>query len=102
MMKLHKYWFKFALTINEPHPIGVLLGCGVTAISKDEALVILREQVFHSIPMPAIEFCVEDVSISDLDKKHILPNVGNSAERGVWFPLGYQSGHSMPQGDKPK
>ena len=91
-MKLRKYWFKFHLSMNEPHPIGTLMGCGVTASSKEEALVLLRERVFQSQAMPPIERCVADVEKSDLDTKHVLPNMGDSSQRGIWFPLGYESG----------
>jgi hypothetical protein len=88
-MILHPYWFKFKLTINDPHPIGALLGCGVTASSIDDALAMLREQVFRSDKLPDLEKCIEDVSKNDLDAKHVLPNCGDLSKRGVWFPLGY-------------
>jgi hypothetical protein len=90
-MKLHKYWFKFSLSMNDPHPIGTLMGCGVTASSRDEALELLRALVFRSHPMPSIEKCIEDVKISDLDTKHVLPNMGDCSQRGIWFPMGYES-----------
>jgi hypothetical protein len=88
-MKLYRYWFKFKLSINDPHPIGTLLGCGVTASSKPEALELLRERVFRSNPMPILEKCIEDVEPTELDAKHVLPNSGDPSQRGVWFPLGY-------------
>ncbi len=88
-MKLRKYWFKLDLTMNDPHPIGTLMGCGVTASSKEKALELLRERVFRSHPMPSIKKCIEGVEISELDTKHVLPNIGDSSQSGIWFPLGY-------------
>ncbi len=88
-MILHRYWFKFKLTLNDPHPLGTLPGCGVTASSMEDALEMLREQVFQSDVLPDLERCIEDVSLSDLDSKHVLPNCGNVLRQGIWFPLGY-------------
>ena len=96
-MRLHKYWFKFRLTIADPHPIGTLMGCGVTASSKEDALQLLRERVFRSLSLPSIDKCLEDVVMSDLDAKHVVPNVGDSSRIGVWFPLGYDSEPDEPQ-----
>ena len=91
-MKLHKYWFKFNLTINDPHPVGTLMGGGVTASSFTEAVSLLRNQVFRSLPMPSIAKSITDVEMFDLDAKHVLPNMGDSSQRGIWFPLGYEPG----------
>jgi hypothetical protein len=82
-MTLHKYWFKFSLTFQDPHPIGTLMGCGVTAASRDNALDLLQRQVFRSHTLPLIENCIEDVELSELDSKHVLPNIGNPAQPGI-------------------
>jgi hypothetical protein len=42
--------------------------------------------------MPSIKKCIEDVEMAQLDIKHVLPNTGDSSQRGIWFPLGYNSG----------
>jgi hypothetical protein len=86
MMKLHRYWFRFRLTIDEPHPVGTLMGCGVTAASYAQALDLLRERVFQADPMPSIQQCVTDIDVSELDAKHILPNIGDPSRAGIWFP----------------
>lgn len=39
--------------------------------------------------MPEVIECIEDVNVNDLDQSHVLPNMGNIVERGIWFPLGY-------------
>jgi len=89
-MKLQKYWFEFRLSMNDPHPIGTLMGCGVTASSKAEAIELLRERVFRSDSLPLIEKCIEGVEVSHLDPRHVLPNIGDVSQKGIWFPLGYQ------------
>jgi hypothetical protein len=89
-MKLNRYWFKFKLSLNDPHPIGTLLGCGVTASSKDEALELLQHKVFRNQQLPPLEKCIENVEQSELDTKHVLPNSGDPSVRGIWFPLGYE------------
>lgn len=88
-MKLRRYWFEFDQSIATPHPIGTLLGCGVTAYSKDDAIELLRERVFKQLPMPTLRECDEDVDLAMLDTKHVLPNSGDPSTRGIWFPLGY-------------
>ncbi len=40
---LKRYWFEFDLTLEDEHPAGVLLGCGVTARGYDDALSLLRK-----------------------------------------------------------
>src|SRR5690606_1150498 len=46
---LKRFWIEFDDTASLP--IGVGYGCGVTAFDLDEALVMLREQVFIDEPM---------------------------------------------------
>jgi hypothetical protein len=88
-MKLRRYWFKFKLSFHRPHPGGTLMGCGVTACSKDEAIALLSERVFTFQTLPLIEKCIEDVDISNLDANHVRPNMGDPTRWGIWFPLGY-------------
>jgi hypothetical protein len=64
------------------------LGCGVTARGYEDALRVMSERIFNG-PIPAIDTCVEDVDISTLDPKHVLPNIGNIFPRGIWWPQGY-------------
>ncbi len=87
---LTRYWFRFDQTINQPHPMGTLAGCGVTACSREEALQMLAERVFRSDTLPPIKECIEAVDVSQLDENHVRPNMGNPTSPGVWYPLGYQ------------
>lgn len=77
------------LTMNDPHPAGTLLGCGVTAYSREDAIALMKDKVFAEIPFPPIRSEQEDVDVSTLDPGHVLPNMGNVLKRGIWFPLGY-------------
>lgn len=88
-MNLHRFWFTFSLTLADPHPAGVLLGCGVTAFSKEDAIDLMKERVFTKTPFPAIQNVQEDVDVSTLDAGHVRPNMGNVVKRGIWFPIGY-------------
>jgi hypothetical protein len=87
---LTRFWFRFDLTFDQPHPPGTLLGCGVTAESKEEAIRLLEEKVFHSDAFPHIKECIGGVDIKSIDKGHVQPNMANPERLGVWFPLGYQ------------
>lgn len=85
MSSLRRYWFTF-LQATTPTPLN--LGCGVTAYSYDDAIEILRERVFGGT-QPAVADVIADVDVSILDEKHVLPNIGSTVARGVWFPIGY-------------
>jgi hypothetical protein len=88
MMTLHRYWIEFDLSGVVRPPSGVSLGCGVTAENERSALELISKSIFKGTN-PPIEKLVEDVAIADLDQKHVRPNMGNAAIRGIWFPLGY-------------
>jgi len=85
-----RYWFTFDFENYNNPPSGVLYGCGITAISKDDAMSILREKVFLNKIIPYISKVIENIDVSTLDANHVLPNMTHPLKRGVWFPLGYQ------------
>jgi hypothetical protein len=87
MKSLKRYWFNFE-KFGRPTPLN--LGCGVTAYDYGDALNILRARVFAGKELPAIVGYTEDVDMSALDQKHVLPNMGLVTIRGVWFPQGYE------------
>ncbi|WP_459554946.1 hypothetical protein [Lacunimicrobium album] len=68
--------------------MGTLLGCGVTAASKDAAAEMMRRVVFRGEPLPLIESFIEDVDLRELDANHVLPNMGDWTKVGIWYPLG--------------
>jgi len=88
-MVLKRYWLQFDVSLDDNPPPGVLIGCGVTAHHYDDAMDLVRAHVFKTEPMPEIKNVKENIDISLLDEKHVLPNMGNPAKRGVWYPLGY-------------
>jgi hypothetical protein len=87
--ELTRYWIEFERTAELQFPVGVSLGVGVTGRGRDDALGIVRERVFEGDELPAIAGLAEDVDISTLDERHVLPNMEPPNERGIWFPRGY-------------
>ena len=82
---LTRFWLKFS-----PLPYNPLnLGCGVTAYSYDDAISLLRRRVFKDEELPTIVSVIENVDVSTLDQRHVIPNMGVCVDRGIWFPLGY-------------
>lgn len=59
-------------------------GYGVTAYSRDDAATLLM-QAGYEIDLMTVQV-TEDVDVSSLDQNHILPNIGPSNFRGVWYP----------------
>jgi hypothetical protein len=81
-MSLRRYWMRFQHnpSLSFPRP-----GCGVTAHNYEDALAI----IFRGRDVPQIEEVIEDVDISSLDQKHVIPNMEAPVWRGVWYPRGY-------------
>lgn len=88
MTLLHRYWLRFDL--QDPRPSVLRVGCGVTAFSREDALSLVRQEVFGGAALPPVVEIVEDVDVSALDAGHILPNMEEPVSRGVWFPMGYR------------
>jgi hypothetical protein len=82
---MHKFWIKFDVRFGG-QTYGVLLGCGVTADNQDEAIQTAAKVIFRGDPTPRILSVIEDVEVSGLDAKHVLPNMGDSNLAGVWYP----------------
>ena len=85
MATMHRYWIKFDVKFGE-QTYGVLLGCGITAENLDEAKKMAACIVFRGDPMPTVVSVIEDIDVSKLDRKHILPNIAYPERAGVWFP----------------
>lgn len=90
MTKLVRFWIVFESSASAELPLGARLGCGVTAYNFDDAIQLLRVKMFSKEGMPRIQDFVENIDVSTLDPGHVLPNMGNPARRGIWFPLGYE------------
>jgi hypothetical protein len=84
---LIRFWFKFEH--SSALPLSFKLGCGVTAYSYDDALILLREKVFQRNEEIVIVECIENIDLTHLDPNHILPNILPPNFRGIWYPLGY-------------
>jgi hypothetical protein len=88
MALLKRYWFEFVKSAV-PLPLGTNLGAGVTAFNYEDAVSILKSEIFENIPFPEVKNLIEDVDLLTLDAGHVLPNVGPSNLRGVWYPFLY-------------
>jgi len=88
--ELIKFWFEFDIKIAFDFPPGIGIGCGVTAFDYEDAIKIMDEKVFHSTRRPLFKKEIVDISINKLDTGHVIPNMRDSADRGIWFPLGYE------------
>ena len=80
--ELRRFWFRFEGDSASP------LGYGVTAWTEEDAGDIRREKIFEGRPLPAGSIA-RDVDVSTLDARHIRPNMGTPAWRGIWFPQGF-------------
>ena len=81
-----RFWFEFQ-PIGRPSALN--LGCGVTAHDHADAVALLQACVFPNEGHLEIVRVVEDVKLDDLEKNHVLPNLGETYMRGIWFPQGY-------------
>lgn len=86
IIELKRYWF--SIKKDRELPIGISMGCGITAYNLEDAKKILSEQIFNNEPFQ-IEDVKENIDISTLDKGHVLLNMLPPNRRGVWFPMGY-------------
>lgn len=88
---MRRFWIEFEPPLGvHNHPATTLAGCGVTALSVEDALSLLKEHLFP-YGLPKIGKLVEDVDISTIDHHHVVPNMGNVLVRGIWYPLGFTS-----------
>ena len=76
-MMLRRFWF----------PLDGHLGVGVTAATLDEATTLAEEAKRQFWPNARpLGTPMQDVDVQQLDQKHVTPNIGPVAVRGVWYP----------------
>jgi hypothetical protein len=82
-----RYWIELDVAPDDWNlPVGLHHGCGVTAKDYDDAIEIVREEIFAGQPLPAVLNVIEDVDVGSLDGNEVLPNIGLPLVRGIWFP----------------
>jgi hypothetical protein len=84
-----RFWVEFDWPPKADAPPGTLVGVGVTAIDRDDALRLVAHRVFGDASIPPVKEIRDDVDIATPDEGHVLPNMGPPHVRGIWFPLGY-------------
>lgn len=47
---------------------------------------MMRKRIFPLFDSREVANIVEDIDVSSLDSGHVLPNIGNPAALGIWFP----------------
>jgi hypothetical protein len=92
---LRAFWLTFPKDPRLP------MGIGVTAYSREDAFAVIAEQGI-SWHLEAAEIEVrQDVTLDDLDQRHVLPNIGPMRFRGVWYPS-LNLGFGAPEPDPKK
>jgi hypothetical protein len=88
--RLHRFWLQFSIAPGDLDRYsswaGLSLGCGVTAFTFEDAVAVLRQTIFGDDPLPDVVQVIEDIDVGTLDQGRVVPNMGPSNERGVWFP----------------
>jgi hypothetical protein len=79
MNLLHRYWIE----LDREPPYNRV---GVTAYTCEDALDLLRENVFKDDPLPHVLSVIGEVDITTLDQNHFVINMGVCSRRGVWYP----------------
>jgi hypothetical protein len=86
---LIRYWFEF----DYPKPRighGVYIPacgcCGITAFDYQDALKIMRRFMLRDNETPIFKRVIENVNVSTIEDKRVIPNLGVPVWRGVWFP----------------
>lgn len=82
---MRKFWIKFDVKCGQGNYVPIL-GCGVTAESLEDALKMCKMVVCKGNPLPPLLAVIEDVELAVLDQKHVIPNIGEPSQLGVWFP----------------
>jgi hypothetical protein len=86
---LTRFWIHFDMSNWDVETVVsryLYRGCGVTAYSLDDAMQILKTELFENTRMPPVKEVITNIDVSTLDEGHIIPNMGIPVDRGVWFP----------------
>lgn len=52
---MKRFWFEFNFEDGASIPLGLRIGCGVTAYSYEDALALISEKVFCESPKPSVK-----------------------------------------------
>jgi hypothetical protein len=87
-VELHRYWIEFEHKPSEQLVIDSFsfFKFGVTAYSREDAFVLLKDRWFKEREMPPLIRVTEDVDISTLPIERFEVPIA----RGIWHPRGGQ------------
>ena len=80
---LIRYWFELN---TKPYSNRYF---GVTAYDYDDAILLIKSNVFPLESLPSVEHWSKDIDVSTLDAGHVLPNMNPPVYRGIWYPKGF-------------
>ncbi|MEM9332714.1 MAG: hypothetical protein AAGA53_15425 [Pseudomonadota bacterium] len=86
-MRIRNFWFEFDRGDKRTRALDLQLGCGVAAVTLDDALLVIKAKVSGKEELPPIERVTEDIKFSDLDQNHVVPNMGAMSVKGIWYPM---------------
>lgn len=84
--KMTTFWIEFKAPEGKELPFGTKRGCGITANDLDDAFILLKKHFFSEWDSIPVNNFFSNVSIDDLERNHIRPNIGNITRRGLWYP----------------
>lgn len=103
---MRRFWVTFELPPEVPDE-GVALdgdpwgwvrqGVGVTAEDEDDAIALIREDVWRQGDIPPVREVIPDFDVSTLDQEHVLSKIVAVTWRGVWWPPGFTRWHDDDQ-----
>ena len=73
---LTSFWF----------PLSEKLGIGVTAYTENDAIEMAIECKNKYYPEQKLDKPIIGITVAELDKGHVVPNMGPINFLGVWFP----------------
>ena len=79
---MQPFWITFE---RLPRPSVLNIGMGCTARTEADARLLVK----NAVPDMAIQTIKPVTDLSSLDQGHVLPNMGDISQRGIWFPMGF-------------
>ena len=89
---LTRYWIEFETNQYEDFTFNCFFkrGIGVTAYNYDDAIKLLEKNIsYFEEGVQGIKSVTENIDINDLDRGHVIPNMGICSNRGIWYPQGF-------------
>ena len=83
---LIRFWFEFEGDIHLLRPFRIGIGCGVTAYDYNDAVDLIRSELFDGAPLPKIKRVIDNIDVRTLEYNHVQRGMGVCVWRGIWWP----------------